>query len=1161
MSVFREIRGAPVTARAAPAASPGAPARRPDALTGPKSPPGRRGWLAVALFALLLPLAPATLPGLPGHTAPSPAGPRAMPPPATAAPASVAAVPAPAPDRSREEGFPFIRNYLPRETGGGPENMAIVQDKRGVLYVANQEGILEYDGVSWRLIRIAGKSWVESLATDWSGKVYAGGIGEIGYLSPDELGQMRYVSMNERIPKKYRPFSHVLSIHIMAEGVLFHSLEYLYYFSRDRFKAWKADSGFIRSFLIGNKVYVWQHGSGLLVADGDSLCKVPGGEFFSDREIRVMLPMDGSAKTRGEPAARGMILIAAKDKFFLYNGEKAAPFAGEADRILEGNALKLGTVLANGEFALALKGGGFIVLDSDGRVRKSIDRSSGLKDDIIHGFFQDSAGGIWLAMSNGLSRLEMPSPLSIFDERSGLRGSIWSIARHQGDLYIGTNTGVFRMNSGATAGTRDLATGSEPVFKPIPPIKSYGWEFLSTEGSLLVSSSDGIYQILEDKAELISAHSYACSILRSRLDPSRIFICKGTGGVDSIYRKQGRWSSEGEIPNTKSISAENLLETRTGQLWLGTIDMGVYRVTFPPGRAGRGQGKEPLLEHFGTEHGLPTANRTFIHNIGDTLIAATCEGIFRFDAGTGRFSPDPRFTGLFPEGNRLIYELILDRQGQIWMHTRNERLGIEEVGMAIPLPDGRYRWENYPFSRFSGASIEAIFPEADGNVWFGSADSLYRYNPQKDKKTIFGFPALVRRVKTAGDRLLFGGVWVSGHQDEDRVPILDYADNALRFEYSALWYNREEANRFQVFLEGMDSRWSTWSSQTLKEYNNLPEGDYCFHVRARNIFKNMGREDVFRFRILPPWYRTRWAYAGYVILAGFMLFVLVHINTRRLKKAKIRLEKIVEERTATLQARTQELAHANTRLRELDQTKSDFLNMAAHDIRTPITSIVGFARLIQKKLGDILQPETEETRRIRSTRQVTENIGIIISEGDRLTALINDLLDLSKLESGKIELKTGLIQVSELFEQAQKATASLFEKKMLKVRQDLEDGLPDVVADRDRVLQVIINLLSNAVKFTPQGGSITCRAQRGIGPDTGYIQLSVADTGPGIPPEHLDRVFEKFQQFEEKNDLMKGTGLGLPICKTIVDLHGGRIWARSDPGQGSVFSFTLSVNP
>ncbi len=494
------------------------------------------------------------------------------------------------------------------------------------------------------------------------------------------------------------------------------------------------------------------------------------------------------------------------------------------------------------------------------------------------------------------------------------------------------------------------------------------------------------------------------------------------------------------------------------------------------------------------------------------------------------------------------------------MHTRNES-AIEEVGLAIPRTGNSYRWEDYPFKLLSGTRIEEIYPENDGVVWFGGSDCLFRFAPYRVPSPSSRFPTLVRRVKTAGNRLLFGGAWKTGAQEENQIPILDYEENALRFDYAAIWYTRDDANQFCIFLEGLDEEWSTWSNQAFKEYNNLPEGNYTFHVQAKNIYDHKGLESTYRFRILPPWYRTRLAYAGYVLLAGLFLFVIVRVNTARLRKAKIHLEQTVEERTACLRSRTEELAQANAQLKELDQAKSDFLNMAAHDIRTPITSIVGFAKLIQKKIGDIVHPGAEETRRARSIRQVTENIGIIITEGDRLTALINDLLDLAKLESGKIELKIGPVRVSELFEQALTATAALFEKKNLAIRRDLYDELPDVFVDRDRVLQVLVNLVSNAVKFTPEGGCITCRAQKGTGADVGCIELSVADTGPGIPPEHLDRVFEKFQQLDENNELMKGTGLGLPICKTIVERHNGRIWANNLADRGCVFSFTLPINP
>jgi len=242
---------------------------------------------------------------------------------------------------------------------------------------------------------------------------------------------------------------------------------------------------------------------------------------------------------------------------------------------------------------------------------------------------------------------------------------------------------------------------------------------------------------------------------------------------------------------------------------------------------------------------------------------------------------------------------------------------------------------------------------------------------------------------------------------------------------------------------------------------------------------------------------------------------------------------------------------------EADAAKSSFLSTVSHELRTPLTSVLGFAKIIRRRLEERLFPLIrEDDRKVQQTKlQVVENLGVVISEGERLTKLIDDVLDLAKIEAGKFTWNMAMVSVSDVMERAIAATASLFEAKNLQLVRVIEPDLPSINGDQDRLIQVVINLISNAVKFT-DAGSITCSAlQR-----EKEIIVSVTDSGIGIAPADQPKVFEKFRQVGDTlTDKPKGTGLGLPICKEIVEYHGGRIWLESEPGHGSTFSFTLPV--
>ena len=272
------------------------------------------------------------------------------------------------------------------------------------------------------------------------------------------------------------------------------------------------------------------------------------------------------------------------------------------------------------------------------------------------------------------------------------------------------------------------------------------------------------------------------------------------------------------------------------------------------------------------------------------------------------------------------------------------------------------------------------------------------------------------------------------------------------------------------------------------------------------------------------------------------------------------LEQRVVERTAALASAIEEAQAARVAAEAASASKSAFLSSVSHELRTPLTSVVGFSRLIRRRLDELVFPSVPagDAKRDRAMRQVSENLGIIVEESERLTTLINDTLDLAKIEAGRMEWRREPVNVAEVIDRATAATASLLAGPGPEMIVEVESGLPAPIGDRDRLIQVVINLISNAVKFTPTG-SITCAARREHA--DGAIVVSVTDTGVGIAPEDHAMVFEQFGQAGDTlTDKPRGTGLGLAICREIVEHHGGRLWLESEVGRGSTFSFTLPIS-
>jgi signal transduction histidine kinase len=290
------------------------------------------------------------------------------------------------------------------------------------------------------------------------------------------------------------------------------------------------------------------------------------------------------------------------------------------------------------------------------------------------------------------------------------------------------------------------------------------------------------------------------------------------------------------------------------------------------------------------------------------------------------------------------------------------------------------------------------------------------------------------------------------------------------------------------------------------------------------------------------------------LVAGAIETARLYAEIERQNRA---LEARVAERTSALARATEEAQEARAAAEAASDTKSAFLSNVSHELRTPLTSVVGFTRLIDKRLAATVFPAvaSDDPKVARAMRQIGENLGIIVAEGERLTSLINDVLDLAKIEAGRFEWQRLPIRPAELVTRGAAAMSALFEARELALVTEVEPDLSPIVGDRDRLLQVVINLLSNAVKFTPSG-SVTLTAGR----EDGALVVRVIDTGIGIAPEDQAKVFEAFAQAGDTlTDKPRGTGLGLPICRQIIEQHGGRIWLTSAPGAGSTFSFSLPI--
>jgi diguanylate cyclase (GGDEF)-like protein len=797
--------------------------------------------------------------------------------------AGAAALPAAPPER----GFPLIQVYEPALPGISTQSFDITRDSRGVLYVGNLAGVLVYDGAWWQSIPIGKSLTAYALASDAAGRVAVGGSNEMGYLEPDSSGRLRYVSLIGLLPPGERELGQILDVHPWGHGFAFLTTDRLLVWDGARIVTavtFPRGRPFAQTFLIGDTLFVWSKEKGLERLAGTRLEPVPGGGQFRGRRMDRILPADG-----------GLLVSVRGEGLFLFRDGTATPFAPEASKWAVAGHVVEGLRLPDGRWALGTVLGGLLLLSPDGSVDQIIDSAVGLPDNFVTGLVTDREGSLWVALNNGLVRLQVASPLSVLDRRSGLEGTVYAVARHQGHLWAGTSAGLF-----TTAGAAEAGAPAGPVrLRAVPGIPPSGWSLLSVDDDLLVGTAVGLFQVDGLNARLVpgtDSLGTVYSLARSRTDPGKAWV--GTEhGLAAVRRDGSEWRLEGPVAGV-SGEIRTIVESDRGAVWCGRSAGNVVGFNPLPSAA-----KAPVREVAESEGMNP-------FRVAGRILVATGSQALRLDEANARLAKDPGLAALAGHGD--FSYLAEDAAGNLWRNTLPPTVALRQGAGWAPSPR--------TLVEVGAHDIEQIVAEPDGVVWIASDKGLYRYEGATlGTTTELPAPRLSNLTADEGT-VLFGGAPGVTPKAADLPPYLRH----LRIEFAPLSFRA--GLRYQTRLEPLDVRWSEPTVEPFAELTRLPPGDYTFHVRTLGPNGETGPETGWSFHVRHPWYQTWWAIAVWVAAALLAVWGYAWLRGRTLHQRAARLEARVNEQTEALRHTVEELqrahtdlASANARLEELSR--------------------------------------------------------------------------------------------------------------------------------------------------------------------------------------------------------------------------------------------------
>ncbi|MGB5555256.1 MAG: ATP-binding protein, partial [Flavobacteriaceae bacterium] len=704
-----------------------------------------------------------------------------------------------------------------------------------------------------------------------------------------------------------------------------------------------------------------------------------------------------------------------------------------------------------------------------------------------------------------------------------LKGSINDCKIVDGKLYAMSNLGGFVMDSKAARNTGRL------LFEPIEGLDTNASALLITKFGLLGCADRGTFIIKNEKVVKIS--SRACSgLVASEVDAKRIWALNSKG-IFSLYYNKDNWVTEGYLKDYKNVP-HLITPLANGDFWVSTRGNGVDYVTFPKSPNNKNLRDSPIIKNYNTLRGLPNLKDNVAFKLGVDIAFATRNGLYRYDQVSDIFVPNNLLGSKYTERNTQILWSRLDDQGSIWVYSK--------LGGTADLVKGKiynqniFEYSSIPFNRFVSSS--AIFGTSQGpdqNTFFYGEDGIIQYYGGSKDKIQLEVPALVRKV-TLNDSVLYWGY-------KRKPSILPFGKNSMIFECSIANFDEVSANKYQYQLEGYDTRWSDWTMGTKKEYTNLPEGNYRFRVRAKNIYNLISKEGYYHFQILPPWYHSWLAYILYILLfAGFM-WIILRWRSRQLKSKNEALEKLIAVRTSEVQHQANQLKIQAEKLQELDKAKSRFFANISHEFRTPLTLIKGPIEQLEQNFSEKLNIET---------------VKMIRRNANRLLNMVNQLLDLSKIDEGGLELAPAEGDVYKCLRTASSSFNSLAAQRNMDFRLDIPPTVLWALFDRDKLENIIYNLLGNAFKFSGDGSKITFVADY----TENGLRLQVSDSGKGISAEKLPYIFDRFYQADSSNTRENvGSGIGLSLSKDLVELMNGTIIVSSEVGKGTFFTVQLPI--
>ncbi|MBW8327534.1 MAG: LuxR C-terminal-related transcriptional regulator [Prolixibacteraceae bacterium] len=769
-------------------------------------------------------------------------------------------------------GVPYIHNYPRKEYKGGTQNWAITQDQRGFMYFANNNGLLQFDGVTWQTHLMPNLSIVRSVYLARNGGIYVGAYNDLGKLVVGKNGKMEFRSLKKYLPSEYLNFDDIWNITEFEDKIVYQSYNCAFQFNNDSVvSVIKAPTRFQNSYSINGRLYFNDIEKGLLEFTSNKLLELEDCESLKGEEIWSILPF----KDRHE-----LLIFTLNKGIFIYNGKELKEWSVPVNALLKKNQIFSAISIHDNYFAVGTIQDGLIIIDDRGNIIQHINRSKGLQNNTILRVFSDQDGNLWLGLDNGIDFVNINSPITFLQQSDGI-GAGYTALIHKGKIYLGTNQGLFVKNWGSE--------NKDNEFRLVPGTNGQVWYLGVHDDILLCGHNNGTFEIDGEKAISISKIPGAWKFHMLKRFPE--YLIGGTYSGLTIYAKQkGKWVLMGNLKGfTESFRVFE--EDENGNLWMSHGFKGIYKI-----QIGNQLDSIRSSRFYTEKDGLPTNYNLNVYKIKGKIIITSNAGVYEYNAENDRFESSEYFNQLFSPLKDISY-LKEDKNGNIWYVAWD--LAKNKAGVFRIQEDLTYKHVTAPFGLLTGKFIsgfESVYFYSEDHILFGTEDGFAHYS----QLTRFNHnPAFLTFINRATALYLdstfsFGNIAIAQNaklkSSPNEIEHLNFSfpfkDNSFRFSYTSPSYDNQDNIEYSFKLSGYNNKWSEWSTTPFNEYANLPPGDYIFNVKARNQLGIESSTDVLYFSIRPPWYKSNYAYIAYLLIFIAIIILSIWIILKRIEISK-----------------------------------------------------------------------------------------------------------------------------------------------------------------------------------------------------------------------------------------------------------------------------------